>query len=55
MKNEAKERITNNDGWEIEGMDFEDTGEIQKADKGIRSSSFSYNKKVFELDNNEQK
>lgn len=51
MKNYVEERMNDTSGMELE----EDTEEIQKTDKGIRSSSFSYNKKVFELDNNEQK
>jgi hypothetical protein len=52
MKNEAKERITDNEGWEVEGMDFDNE---TTSEEKVKASSFSYNKKKFQLDNSSKK
>ena len=51
MKNQVSERMNDTSGMEME----EDSNETQAPQEKVKASSFSYNKKKFQLDNSSNK
>ena len=51
MKNQVSERMNDTSGMEME----EDSEDIQTSKEKVKASSFSYNKKKFQLDNSSKK